>query len=49
MNNLYNIVPVIYETPSVVCCAVSVEKGYSLTSQSGNIENLGETKEEGDW
>ena len=49
MNRIYNISSEIYETPSVTCCTVLVEKGYSLTSQLGDIENLGDTKEEGEW
>ena len=49
MNSLFKIVTVEYESPSVACCAVSVEKGYALTTQWATIENLGETKEEGEW
>lgn len=49
MNSLFKIVTVEYESPSVTCCAVSVEKGYALTTQWAIIENLGETKEEGEW
>ena len=44
-----NISPAIYEAPAVVCSAVLVEKGYALTTQWTTIENLGETKEEGEW
>ena len=49
MNNLYKMASATYETPSVVCYAVFVEKGYSSTSQRGDVENLGETKDEGEW
>ena len=49
MNRLYNISSAIYEAPSVACCSAFVEQGYSLTSQLGDIENLGDTKEEGEW
>ena len=45
----YNIVSLAYEAPSLICCMVHIEKGYSLTSQFGDIENLGGSKEEGDW
>ena len=38
----------IYEAPSVACCAVLVEKGYS-SSKRGDIEDLGGTNEEGYW
>lgn len=43
-----NISSVVYEAPSVTCCTVLVEKGY-LTSKRGDIENLGDIKEEGEW
>lgn len=48
MNNKYKIESDIYEAPSMACCAVSVERGYS-SSKRGDLENLGDTKEEGDW
>jgi hypothetical protein len=38
----------IYETPSVACCVVFVEKGYS-SSKRGDLEDLGGSKEEGYW
>lgn len=41
--------PATYVAPSVVCCMVLVESGYSSTYQRVEIENLGETKDEGDW
>lgn len=49
MNRVYNISSVAYEAPSVASCAVCVEKGFSATSQWGNLEDLGGTKEEGGW
>ena len=48
MNNNHKIVSDIYEAPSVACCVVLVEKGYA-TSKRGDIEDLGETNEEGYW
>ena len=48
MNNSHKIVSDIYEAPSVTCCAVFVDKGYA-TSKRGDIEDLGETNEEGYW
>ena len=38
-----------YEAPLVNFCLVAVEGGYSLTTLQGELENLGETKNEGDW
>lgn len=49
MNSNYKIVTTPYEAPSVACCAVFVEKGYSSTSKRGEIEDLGETNDEGYW
>ena len=49
MNNKHERTPALYEAPSVGCCAVFVEKGYSSTSKRGEIEDLGETKDEGYW
>jgi hypothetical protein len=49
MNSVFKIAPVFYEAPSVACYAVFVEKGFYLTSQEGDLEDLGGTKEEGDW
>ena len=49
MNRHHNISTAIYEAPSVACFVVFVERGYASTSQRGDIENLGETKEEGEW
>ena len=48
MNSTYNIVLEIYEAPSVACCTMFVEKGYS-SSKRGDIEDLGGTKDEGYW
>ena len=48
MNSSYKIVSDIYEAPSVVYCAVVVEKGYS-SSKRGEIEDIGGTNDEGDW
>ena len=48
MNSKCKIVSELYEAPTVACCAVFVEKGYS-SSKRGDLENLGDTKEEGDW
>jgi hypothetical protein len=48
MNSKYDIVLEIYEAPSVSCCTVLVENGYS-SSKRGDIEDLGETKDEGYW
>lgn len=48
MNSKRKIVSDIYEAPSVACCVVLVEKGY-LISKRGDIEELGETNEEGYW
>lgn len=48
MNSNYKIVPAPYEAPSVVCCVVAVEKGYH-SSKRGEIEDLGETNDEGYW
>ena len=45
----YRMLPTDYEAPFVVCCEVSVERGYSLTLQQGDIESLGKTKDEGYW
>ena len=50
MNRIYkDISSVIYEAPCVASYVVSVEKGFALTTQWAIIENLGETKEEGEW
>ena len=39
----------LYEAPFVTCCSVVVEQGYLATSAPVQIENLGDTKEEGEW
>ncbi len=49
MNRVCNMASDIYEAPSVACYSVLVEKGYASTSNRGDIEDLGGTKEEGDW
>lgn len=49
MSRVYNTVSEIYEAPSLVCCTVSVENGYASTSKRGDIEDLGETNDEGYW
>ena len=49
MNSMYKIASETYEAPSVACCVVFVEKGYSSTSKRGDIEDLGETNDEGYW
>lgn len=38
-----------YLFPTVVYYSIAVEAGYSATSNFVVIENLGETKEEGEW
>ena len=48
MNSKYKIASDIYDAPTVVCCDVSVEKGYS-SSKRGDIEDIGGTKDEGYW
>ena len=49
MNSMRKIASEMYEAPAVACYAVLVEKGYSSTSKRGDIEDLGETNDEGDW
>ena len=48
MNSKHKIVLANYESPSVACYAVLVEKGYS-SSKRGSLEDLGESNYEGDW
>ena len=48
MSSNYKIAPGIYETPSVACYAVLVEAGYA-SSKRGELENLGDEREEGYW
>ncbi|MBR5808340.1 MAG: hypothetical protein IKY24_06945 [Alistipes sp.] len=38
-----------YEAPLVNSCLVAVERGYSSTSERVELEDLGETKSEGEW
>lgn len=48
MSSKYNMVFESYEAPSVACYAVLVEKGYR-SSKRGELEDLGETNDEGYW
>ena len=48
MNSNYEIVSAPYEAPSVACYVVLVEQGYG-SSKRGDLEDLGETNDEGYW